>query len=299
MPSSGLHLRGVPVERLHQFTEADATSTGFAFTQVEFDRLRGPGTPLLQDSSSASRGPAPHLRALVIDLLVAAAGGPRAELEGEDALMAYAELRLALIESLAGFLAGFPERAIPPSRTAPPSSLPDRAFTALAHQRPEWLSELAGRSFTRVTGVTAAPPLEVVAESGELPALYVSRASAAWRAQPVLEAEETSLAHRRAERLAAVSEAAPIVFPPPPKPLRRPRPPAEDMDLARSILAARATAQRVIPPQPNNLSALVLERFAPPPAPTGGRDGFVIAPETVATVLAEHDVMVSYVLQPL
>ena len=298
MPSSGLYLRGVPVERLHQFAKADAASAGFALAQAEFDRLRGPRTPLLQDPPPAPRGPAPHLRALITDLLVAAAGGPRAELEGEDALLTYAELRLALIESLAGFLAGFSERAIPPSPVTPTATLPTRAFTALARPRPDWLNELAGRSFVRVAGVAPAPPLEVAVSPGEPPPLYVARASAAWRAEPTLGAEEVGLARRRADRLTTAG-GAPLAFPIPPAPPPAPRPPVEDVVLARSALAARAASHGAAPPQPGNLTALVLDRFVTPPTPSGGRDGFVVAPESAASVLAEHDVMVSYVLQPL
>ena len=59
MPSSGLYLRGVPVERLHQFMEADAASAGFTLAQANFDRLRGPGTPLLPDPPPAPPGPTP------------------------------------------------------------------------------------------------------------------------------------------------------------------------------------------------------------------------------------------------
>ena len=300
MPSSGLYLRGVPVERLHQFMEADAASAGFTLAQANFDRLRGPGTPLLQDPPPAPRGPTPYLRAMITDLLVAAAGGPRVELGGEDALLIYAELRLALIESLAGFIAGFPERTTPPPPAAPTPALPTRAFTALARPRPDWLNDLAGRSFARVTGVTAETPLEVSSAPGEPPALYAARASAVWRAEPILGAEEVSLTHRRVDRLAAAG-GVPIAFPAPPRSAlpTTSRPPLQDIALARSILAARATTSGASPPSPGNLAALVLDRFITPPAVSGGRSGFVVTPETVTSTLAEHDVMVSYVLQPL
>lgn len=298
MPLSGLTLRGVPVEEIHRFTAGDALEDGFIRAQAEFDSRRAPGTPLLPDATSAPALPAPHLRALITDLLVAAAGGPAVGFDGVDAQMAYAELRLGLIEAYAGFIA-----SAPLANTAAPSPTgvtAVRPVSALPQPRPEWLDAAAGQSYARVRTSRAPRPVASSGFEAASPVLRVALESAGLRATPALGAEERAGTARWSEALAVAADDVVVrLAPPPPAPRAPLEREVEDLALARAALARRAVGRGDAPFPPSNLPSLVLARLNPAVAGPGGRAGFVVSADTVVDALNTHDVMLNYVLHPM
>ena len=306
--TSGLSIRGVPVETALRMTQADADDSIFALAQAAFAEARGEGTPLLPEPAApAHRPPAPHLRALLVELLRASAAGETYDLSDDVRARGYMELRLALVEALAARAAG--GSALPVVEAAPPAPS-DASFLASARPAPSWLPGLVARSRVRTRDAregALASAARPASGAGLAPQLRLRLESEYWRGVPAHGAELLRLAEGRADALAGAVAAGADLDPAPEELALSPtaRPPDPDwVRGARSLLATRASAPLGVPPArpTGGVGRAVLEHFArgaaPASDPPGGRP-VVVGPETAAAALAGLDVMGAYDVQDL
>ena len=300
--TSGLAIRGVPIESAIALTGSDVTDPTFAAAQARFESLRGPGTPLrpaLQGREGTS--PAPYLRAMLERLLRASAAGETVDLVDENDVRVYMELRLALVEVLAARA----EAEDPaPEWTEPPApAVPD--LLAVPAAEPSWLPELVVRSLMRcIDAADSAARVEPERGDGLPPHLRLGRESAYWRGVPPHGAELVQLADGRADSLAEAVRAGRPLSPVEAVPLPLPRrPEAEWVRSARTLLS-RVGRSRFAPSPPagEGLAAAVAAHFgrgAAPPSPPAGTAPVVLSPGTAETILGQIDVMRNYGIQLL
>ena len=300
--TSGLAIRGVPIDSAIALTARDVVDPAFVSAQVRFESLRGPGTPLLPPGQGrAGAPPAPHLRAMLERLLRASAAGETVDLADENDIRVYMELRLALVEVLASRAEA--DDSVPVSVTPPAPSVPD--LLAVPAAEPSWLPELVVRSLVRgLDASEAAARVEPESGAGLSPHLRLGLESAYWRGVPPHGAELSQLSTGRADALAGAVRTGRALRPRESVPLPLPRRPEADwVGTARALLVREDRSRfRPSPPSPSGLAAAVVAHFgrgaAPSPQPLGTSLA-VLSPGTVEAVLRQIDVMRNYGIQLL
>lgn len=312
MAGSGVSVRGVPVEAIHEFTQADVTNPFYLSSQARFDALRGEGTGLLPEGVTAEvRGPAPYLRELVKALVAQQAGGEEVNLANEETRRFYAELYLALAETLAAAAASVPGSWARIPYTSPVAPLPVPPFAAFSRLRPEWLNRVLLRSIYRTSGVPEAaledmlPP--ALPEQTD-PLLRIARESEFWRNVSPHGSDGALQTRAKSEALAG-AVGSPKVYVPETATddLERLEGAGDDwLTPAKALLAEKAAAidlpYRPTSPGGDGLAASVLRRFAQgvqEGAVEEGREVVIISADTVDSVLLTIDVMRDYVIKPV
>lgn len=312
MAGSGVSVRGVPVEAIHEFTQADVTNPFYLSTQARFDALRGEGTGLLPAEVVADiRGPAPYLRELVKSLVAQQAGGDEVNLANEETRRFYAELYLALSETLAAAAAAVPESWAKVFYVAPSSPAPLPPFAAFARLRPEWLTRVLLRSIYRTSGVPEAaledmlPP--ALPEQTD-PLLRIARESEFWRSVSPHGSDGLIQSKAKADALAGAVDSAKVYVPEVSDPdLQRLEGSGDDwLTPAKALLASKVSATdqltRPVPPGGDGLAASVLRRFAQgikEGATEEGREVTIVSSDSIGSVLPTIDVMRDYVIKPV
>lgn len=194
--TSGILMRGVPVEVVHGVSDDDIASRGFAQAQGVFERSAQRRTRLLPALVRPQVRLASHLMSALTEALSATYAGEVVDPVSDTIAAALAELQLRLIEALAMRAgdADMPLSALP----VPPPSLSSMRYAIRATGRPEWVASVVAVSAVRTTGTPEFAPPATVQHS---PVARLRDESAFWRTVSPHGGEVDAVTYTRGESL--------------------------------------------------------------------------------------------------